>query len=53
MGFAVAGVGAVAFEAFVGEDGSDIEIIADTGGCVVAVRVEAGGKKEYASRDQG
>ena len=47
----------MAFEAFVGKDGPDIKIIADfsriSGTCVVAVRVEAGGKDENTSCDQG
>jgi hypothetical protein len=29
VGFPVVGVGAVAFKAFVGEDGADIEVVAD------------------------
>jgi hypothetical protein len=63
VGFPVVSVGAVAFKAFVGEDGADVEVIADVvGGFGVgvglgcgcgAVVMQAGGKNEYASGDEG
>ena len=51
MGFAVTGIGAMAFEAFIGEDGADVEVIAHDscgghGGFIVA---EAGGGIEGGS----
>ena len=57
MCFAVIGIGAMAFEAFVREDGPDVEIITDlsAGGGVLStvVGVEAGDKYEDTPRDQG
>jgi hypothetical protein len=44
----VVGVGAMAFKAFVGEDGADVEVVADLIAFAVGVVVEAGGKDEYA-----
>jgi hypothetical protein len=55
VGFAVVGVRAVAFEAFVGEDGADVKVVADLVLVVVAgaVVVKAGGKNENTCCDQG
>ena len=48
------GIGAMAFKAFVGEDRPDVEIIADFSRArVVIFGMEAGGKDENASCDQG
>lgn len=54
MGFAMGGVGAVAFEAFVGEDGADIEVEADCrSGTGIVLVVQAGVENEDGSCDQG
>jgi len=57
MRFPVIGIGAVAFEAFVGEDRPDVEIIADFSGFAVVagavLGVEAGYEDEDRPRDQG
>jgi hypothetical protein len=53
VGFPVVGVGAVAFKAFVGKDGADVEVVADPGAVVGAVVMQAGNKNEDGSRDQG
>ena len=47
------GVRAMAFKAFVGEDGADVEVVADLIAFAGGVVVEAGGKNEYARDDQG
>jgi hypothetical protein len=53
MGFPVVGVGAVAFEAFVGKDRTDVEIKADLFRVTsVVMVVQAGGKNQNASCDQ-
>lgn len=52
MCFAVTGVGTVAFEAFVGEDRTDIKVIADFS-IVVLLAVKAGGKDTDARCEQG
>jgi len=52
VGLPVGGVGAVAFEAFVGEDGPDVEVVADPGAVAGAVVVQAGSKNKDGSRDQ-
>ena len=53
VGFPVVGIGAVAFEAFVGKDRTDVEVEADlfrvTG---VVLVVQAGGKNQNGSCDQ-
>jgi hypothetical protein len=53
VGFPVVGIGAVAFEAFVGKDRTNVEIEADlfrvTG---VVLVVQAGGKNQNGSCDQ-
>jgi hypothetical protein len=53
MGFAVVGVGAMTFKAFVGEDGTDVEVVANLPAFAGGVAVEAGGKDEDARCDQG
>jgi hypothetical protein len=52
VGFTVTGVRTVAFVAFVGENGTDVKIIADFS-IVVLLAVEAGGKDQYARCGQG
>jgi len=49
----VVGVGAVAFKAFVGKDGTDVEVEADFSVVVGAVVMQAGGENEGCSCDQG
>jgi hypothetical protein len=54
VGFPVVGIGAVAFKTFIGEDGSNVEIVADLFyGTGVVVVVQAGGKNKDGSSDQG
>jgi hypothetical protein len=54
VGFAMVGIGAVAFEAFVGEDGADIEVEADCrSGTGIVLVVQAGVENEDSSCDQG
>jgi hypothetical protein len=52
VGFAVVGVRAVAFEAFVGENGADVEVKADLVNGVFGI-VQAGRKDEDTCGDQG
>ena len=47
------GVRAVAFEAFVGENGADVEVKADLFAVFCAVIIQTGGKNEDGSCDQG
>src|SRR5579872_6840602 len=54
MSLSGGGIRTVAFEAFVGKDRADLPVVADTVGCGSAgVAVQARGKKEYPSRDEG
>jgi hypothetical protein len=43
----------MAFKAFVGEDGADVEVVADLIAFAGGVVVKAGGKNEYARGDKG
>jgi len=49
----VVGIGAVAFKALVGEDRPDVEVKADLFAVFCAVVMQAGGKNDDGSCDQG